>query len=110
MLDDRSHASSEEQIQCLIQIKIDAVARQNLREAAAAQHLAIDQDAVAVENDEIGLNHRAFPIYMRAYTQEMGNNPDIDRNGVEWINQPATVDDVIRGAARRERRRAPAVR
>src|SRR5258708_7345415 len=44
------------------------------RKAAAAQHLAIDQYAVTVENDEIGLNHRAFPISIRAYTPEMGNN------------------------------------
>jgi hypothetical protein len=58
VLNDRGHASSEEQIERLIQTKIDAVARQNLREAAAAQHLAINKDAVAVENDEIGLGHR----------------------------------------------------
>src|ERR1700693_3459734 len=76
MLDNRGHASPKEQIQRLILTKIDAVSGQNLRQATAAQHLAIDQDAVAVEDDEIGLGHRARsapPI--RSYTQALGNNP-----------------------------------
>jgi len=58
VIENRGHASSKEQIERLIETKIDAVTRQHLREAAATQHLAVDQDAVAVENDEIGLGHR----------------------------------------------------
>ncbi len=60
MLEDRRHASPKEQIKCLIDVKADAVSRQRVREAATAQHLAVDQYAVAVENDEIGPDHRKF--------------------------------------------------
>src|SRR6476660_7319129 len=89
MLDDRRHASSEEQIERLIQTEIDAVARQYFRKAAAAQHLTVDQYAVTVENDEIGLDHRAFPISIRAYTLEMGNNPHKQRLKVAVPNPAA---------------------
>ena len=76
MFDDRGHASSKEQIERLIQTKIDAVACQNLGKATAAQHLAVDQDAVTVEDNEIGLGHRiGFPRPIRAYAHDMGNNP-----------------------------------
>src|SRR6478752_2955932 len=88
MLDDRRHASSEEQIERLIQTEIDAIARQYFRKAAAAQHLTIDQYAVTVENDEIGLDHRAFPINIRAYTPELGNNPYKQRSKVAVRNLP----------------------
>jgi hypothetical protein len=61
MIEDRSRASSKEQIERLIETKIDAVARKHLRKATATQHLAIDQYAIAVENDEIGPVHRIPP-------------------------------------------------
>ena len=60
MLEHRRHASSKEQIERLIDAKIDAIRGQGFRKAAATQHLAIDQDAVAVEDDEIGLGHCKF--------------------------------------------------
>src|SRR5439155_6084361 len=75
MLEDRRHASSQEQIERLIDVKADAVSRQRVGETATAQHLAIDQHAVAIENDEIGPGHHGFPAPIRAYTQVMGNNP-----------------------------------
>src|SRR5260221_5000654 len=54
VFENRGQASSQEQIECLIDAKIDAVPCQRCRKAAAAQQLAVDQYAVAVENDEIG--------------------------------------------------------
>jgi hypothetical protein len=35
---------------------------ERLGKAAAAQHLAVDQHAVAVENDEVGLYHRLLSL------------------------------------------------
>src|SRR4051794_11913412 len=61
MLEDRRHTSSKEQIECLIQTEADAMSCQHLRKAAATQHLAIDQHTVAIENNEIGFDHRNFP-------------------------------------------------
>src|SRR5258708_35144356 len=61
VVEHRAHASSKEQVERLLGIKLDAVSRQTLREAAAAQHFAIDQHAVAIEDDEIGLGHRRLP-------------------------------------------------
>ena len=52
MLEDRCHASSKEQLKRLIDVELDAVSRKRMREAAATQHLTIDQHAVAIENDE----------------------------------------------------------
>ena len=51
MLEDRSHASSKKQLECLIDAKIDAIRGQGFRKTATTQHFAIDQYAVAVEND-----------------------------------------------------------
>ena len=62
MLEDRGHASPEKQIERLVHVKIDAIRRQSFRKTTATQHLAIDQHAVAVENDEIGPGHRMFPM------------------------------------------------
>src|SRR4029450_2619044 len=81
MLEDRRHASSKEQIKRLIDVKPDAVSRQRVGETATAQHLAIDQHAVAIENDEIGHYHRSFSDPIRAYTQLMGNNPHLGLDG-----------------------------
>src|ERR1700726_2105910 len=61
VIDDRRRASPEEQIERLVETKMDAVARQHLRKAAATQYLAIDQYAIAVENDKVGLGHRIPP-------------------------------------------------
>ena len=61
MLEHRGHASSEKQIERLINAEIDAVRGQRFRKTTATQHLAIDQHAVAVENDEIGLGHPTSP-------------------------------------------------
>jgi hypothetical protein len=60
VIEDRRHISSKEQIERLILTEMDAVSSQGLRKATAAQHLTIDQDAVAVENDEIGFCHCRF--------------------------------------------------
>src|SRR6266702_6224519 len=60
MFEYRTQASSEDQIERLIHVEIDTVCCQRAREAAATQHFAIDQHAVAVENDEIGPDHRKF--------------------------------------------------
>ena len=60
MFEDRVHASSEGQVKRLIQTEVDAVSCQDFRKTAATQHLAIDQDAVAVEDDEVGLGHGKF--------------------------------------------------
>src|SRR6267154_243414 len=73
VVEDRRRASSEEQIKRLIQTEADAVSRQHFRKTAATQHLAIDQHAVAIENDEIGLHHCKFP------------NPD--QSIYSWIGQ-----------------------
>src|SRR6266851_7681229 len=64
----RGRIPSKKQIKRLIQTKRDAVSRQNLRKAVTAQHLAIDQHAVAVKNDEIGLRHRVFPYHRSEHT------------------------------------------
>src|SRR3981189_2182458 len=61
---DRRHASSKKQIERLIQVQINAIPGQDFRKARAAQHLAIDQYAVAVEDDEIGLGHPVFPYQL----------------------------------------------
>jgi hypothetical protein len=63
-----SRVPPKKQIKRLIQTKRDTVSRQNFREAATAQHLAIDQHAVAVKNDEIGLRHRVFPYPRSEHT------------------------------------------
>jgi hypothetical protein len=60
MLEHRGHASPKKQIECLIHAKIDAVGGQRFRKTAATQHFAVDQYAVAVENDEIWPDHGAF--------------------------------------------------
>ena len=75
MLEHRSHASSKKQIERLIDAKIDAIRGQRFRKTATTQHFAIDQYAVAVENDEIWPDHRGFPFPIRAYTHTLGNNP-----------------------------------
>ena len=61
MLENCGGASSEEQIERLVQAEVDTVRCQNLRQAAATQHFAIDQYAVAVEDDQVGFNHHMFP-------------------------------------------------
>ncbi len=61
-LEDRSHASSKKQLECLIDAKIDAIRGQGFRKTATTQHFAIDQYAVAVENDEIWPDHRGFLV------------------------------------------------
>jgi hypothetical protein len=61
MLEHRRHASPKKQIERLIHAKIDAIGSQRFRKTAATQHFAIDQYAVAVENDEIWFGHRTFP-------------------------------------------------
>src|SRR6266851_7608701 len=63
MFENRSHASSKEQIERLTHGKIDTVSCQRFRKTAATQHLAIDQYAVAIENDEIGLDHRKYSLF-----------------------------------------------
>src|SRR5260221_797342 len=75
VLEDRSHASSKEQVKRLIDIKADAVSRQRVGETATTQYLAVDQHAVAIENDEIGIgHHKSFPVSFRVYTHCMSNN------------------------------------
>jgi hypothetical protein len=51
MFENRRHASPKEQIQRLIDVELDAVPRERMREAAAAQHFTIDQHSVAIEDD-----------------------------------------------------------
>jgi hypothetical protein len=53
----------------------------------ATQHLAIDQHAIAVENDEIGLGHRTFVSmlkfsFIRIYAHHMSNNPKNEPRGL----------------------------
>jgi len=72
VIEDRRRASSEEQIKRLIQTEADAIPRQHFRKTAAAQYLAIDQHAVAIKNDEIGLHHRKFPNLNQSIYSEIG--------------------------------------
>ena len=60
MLANRRYISSKEQVKRLIDVKADAVSRQRAGETATTQHLAVDQYAIAIENDEIGPDHRMF--------------------------------------------------
>src|SRR5450631_2844380 len=78
----RNRAPSKKQIKRLIQTKRDAVSRQNFREAATAQHLAIDKHAVAVKNDEVGLRHRVFPYPRSEHTPTIWATTQ--SNGSKW--------------------------
>jgi predicted XRE-type DNA-binding protein len=68
MFEDSGHASSKEQIECLVHGKANAVSGERFRKTATTQHLAIDQYAVAVENDEIGqVPHAQYEHILRKW-------------------------------------------
>ena len=54
MLDNRGQASPKEQIERVRQLQTNAVLGQRVGKATAAQHLAVDEDTVAVKNDQLG--------------------------------------------------------
>ena len=58
MLQHCVQAATEKQVEDFIQADLDAAPRQGFAQAAAAQELAVDQHAIAVENDEMGPHHR----------------------------------------------------
>ena len=69
-------ATGSMQIERLIDPDFNSAPGQDFRKAATAQYLAIDQHAVTIENDEVGLDHRVrFQPAIRSYTQRLGNNP-----------------------------------
>jgi hypothetical protein len=73
----RRDALSKKSIEYLIDPDLDSAPGEGFRKTATAQHLAVDQYAVTIENDEVGLDHRArFQPAIRSYTQLLGNNPD----------------------------------
>src|SRR5712675_1692491 len=78
----RGRIPSKKQIKRLIQTKRDAVSRQNLRKAVTAQHLAIDQHAVAVKNDEIGLRNSVVPYLRSDYI--FNNTATTEKKGSKW--------------------------
>jgi hypothetical protein len=98
MIEHRTRASSKKQLEGLIDAKMDAVSSQNLRKATATQYLAVDQHAVAVENNEIGLGHRIPPARIRSYTHPMGNNPGIETQFLALCVALPMIDAWIEGA------------
>src|SRR5262249_34264939 len=74
MLDDRAHAPPEKQLERLSKRQRYAKFRQLVGQAATAQQLAVDEHAVAIEDDQLGLwpdwVHRAI----RSYTHSMSNS------------------------------------
>ena len=58
MLQHRVQAAAEKPVNGFLQAELDAAPGEGVAQAAAAQELAVDQYAIAVENDEIGPHHR----------------------------------------------------
>ena len=76
MLEHRVEAAAEKQVKGFLQADLDPTAGQGLAQAAAAQDLAVDQHAIAVENDEMGPHHRlGEKRSMRSYTPKKSNCP-----------------------------------
>ena len=76
MLQHRVQATAEEEVEGFLQADVDPTAGQGLAQAAAAQELAVNQHAIAVENDEMGPHHRlGEKRSMRSYTPKKSNCP-----------------------------------
>ena len=76
MLEDRRHASSKEQIERLIDAKIDAIpANVSERQRQLSTSLSTNTPSQS-KMMRSGLIIASFPIPIRAYTQRLGNNPD----------------------------------
>ena len=58
ILGHRRETPAEEAVEDLGQSDRDAVPDEHLDQALAAQHFAVDQDAVAVEYDQVAIDHR----------------------------------------------------
>jgi hypothetical protein len=49
----RSHASAEESLEDEVEIGLDLVTPEQIHQALAAEHLAVDEHAVAIEDDQL---------------------------------------------------------
>jgi len=76
MLHHRVEAAAEKEVEGFLHADLDPAAGQGLAQAAAAQELAVDQHAIAVENDEMGPHHRlGEKRSKRSYTPKKSNCP-----------------------------------
>ena len=77
VLRDRARASSEKQLERLRECQRYPKSGQLVRQALAAQQLAVDEHAVAVEDDEIGPLPASVHPAIRSYTHALSNSsPD----------------------------------
>jgi len=64
---------AEEKPKHLLDAQFDPALMQKLRETAAAQHLAVDEHPVAVEDDQVGIRKPGFHPRMRSYAHSVSN-------------------------------------
>ncbi|MGX1145767.1 hypothetical protein AB7M15_001589 [Bradyrhizobium ottawaense] len=79
MLLDRLGAAPEKELERLLLAERDAELGQHLGQASAAQQLAVDEHAVAIEDDQIGSWLAAVHPAIRSYTHAMSNSSPRDR-------------------------------
>src|SRR5262245_624989 len=75
MLQHRVHAAAKKQVQGFIQAAVDSTPRQGFAKATAAPQLAVDQDAIAVEDDEVGLHDRRERVPSTIIYSSVGQLP-----------------------------------
>src|SRR5262245_14177408 len=75
MLQHRSSAAPEKQLKRLGELEPYTARCEHLGKTLTAQHLAVDEDAITVEDDQVELAQAGTHCSMRSYAHPLSNSP-----------------------------------
>ena len=92
VLQHRRDAAAQEQLERLGELEPDAARRQRFGKALTAQQLAVDEDAVAVEDDQVQVALAELHRTIRAYAHREGNSSGFSAKSLaDWIGTDHVV-------------------